>query len=236
MADFSCIVVCEGSSDFSFIEGIIKHIGSLHNKVFEAILLAPEIDATSGKHQRFGYEGVKNWCKYQSSQFHNFGKNKVGSLLAWHDANLILIHLDADIADKIDINQAQFNGRVKDRRNWCSDALDNWFGVLKDNINYNYIIPTWQIETWLLATFDNITNPVESPVALTDYETILDVESKLLSLGYREDLEKPGRLYKEKNLFATNSKYVPRLLANLPTATSRCSELLNFENILSGYC
>lgn len=235
MPDLRCIVVCEGSSDFPFINSIIQYVAGLNNKTAEAILLAPDVDAT-GKYEKFGYEGVKRWCKYNLNQYQQFGRNKIGSLLAWHSADLLLIHMDADIADRIELDGVYFNGQIADRKNWCSRSLDSWLGVIKASVDINYVIPTFQIESWLLATFDNLSNPEVFPVAISNYETISDVETKLLALKYGEDKEKPGRLYKEKNLFETNPNYAKRLLANIDIASSRCSELADFQRLIAGYC
>ena len=232
MSDVRCLVVCEGSSDYSVIAGIIKEIGRLKGKNFKSILLAPELDATSGRYEKFGYEGVKNWCRYHNCQYAQLGRNKIASLLAWHSADLVFIHLDADIADNIALEDLLFSGEIKDRKDWCCRALDLWLGAIQSQVKCFFIVPTMQIETWLLATFDNITNPDVFSVELADYELVIDVEKKLLAIGYDVYKEKPGRIYKEKSLYENDSRYVPRLINKLDVASSRCQELTNFMRII----
>ncbi len=236
MSDVRCLVVCEGSSDHSVIEGIVKEVGRSKGKNFQSILLAPELDATSDRYEKFGYEGVKNWCQYNNCQYSQFGRNKIASLLAWHSADLIFIHLDADIADRLELNRLFFSNGIKNRKEWCCKVLDSWFGDLKNHIKCFYVVPTMQIESWLLATFDNVTNPSVFSVEIEDYELVIDVEKKLLAIGYDEDREKPGRIYKEKSLYEKDKRYVPRLIDKLDVASIRCSELSNFIRILENNC
>lgn len=238
MPEIRCLVICEGSSDFAFIDGVIRQITKKRNIMVDTILIKPELDATSGRtiYERFGYKGVENWCRKQLAMLRARGRSEIGTLAAFHNADIVLVHLDADIADSLDINDTKFVGGIKDRRNWCATALDNWLGIVKSQANVKYVIPTVQIETWLLSTFDNNSNPEIFSVSITDYEQIEDVENLLLKLAYHEDTEKPGRLYKERNLFETDSKYVPRLVNDLDKASSRCSELALFVDTISAYC
>ncbi|NVN97539.1 hypothetical protein HXX01_04940 [Candidatus Nomurabacteria bacterium] len=232
MKQIKCLVVCEGSSDFSFIEGVITKLGKDLNVTSEAILLEPQFDTTTGRHLKFGYEGVKAWCNHKRIIKQTRGSDIVGTLLALSNADFLLIHLDADIADKIEINSNLFTGSIKDRRQWCRDALDNWLGFAKNELNNHYLIPTWQIETWLLSTFDEVDAPHVFTGKITDYEEICNVEELMLQLGYMEDLEKKGRLYKERELFSSNSKYVPRMLQMLDKVESSCEEFKRFKETI----
>ncbi|WP_298267348.1 hypothetical protein, partial [Geobacter sp.] len=122
------------------------------------------------------------------------------------------------------------------RREWCARGIDLWLGTAKTAINFQYVIPTLQIETWLLATYDPDTFTGLFPEGISDYESITNVESLLLSMGYEEDKEKPGRLYKQKTLFENNVIYVPRLLRYIDKSTARCKELFNFKQLIENYC
>ncbi len=226
------MVVCEGSSDFSFIEGIIKKLGNDLKVNAEAVLLEPQFDATIGRHNKFGYEGVKAWCNHKRLIRQTKGADVIGTLLALSNADFLLIHLDSDIADKIEVNSIAFSGAVKERRQWCHSALDNWLGIAKDEMYNHYLIPTWQIETWLLSTFDKDNSPHVFSSEIMDYEEICNVEELLLQLGYAEDFEKKGRLYKERELFSSNPQYVPRLLQMLDKVEKSCEEFSRFKKLI----
>jgi len=226
-------VVCEGSSDFAIIKGVMKHIASIQGKKIKATLLEPQYDATTGSHDKFGYTQIRAWCKKADYLKKTKGRDWIGQLLTLSKADFLLIHMDTDIAQELALNGTSFSGDFKHRRLWCNDALDSWLGLAK-GCDCHYVLPTWQIESWLLATFDEVSNPGVFPVAIADYESIQDVEQKMLLLGYQEDTRKPGRIYKERRLYSENQSYLSRLLNNYLIAASRCDELKNFESLMIG--
>lgn len=228
-----CLVVCEGSSDFAIIEGVMKHVASIHGKEIAATLLEPQYDATTGKHDKFGYTQIRAWCKKAAYLKQTKGRDWIGQQLALSKSDFLLIHMDTDIAQNLELNNSFFSGDFKSRRSWCNDSLDSWLGLAK-GCDCHYVLPTWQIESWLLATFDEVSSPGVFPTAIADYESIQNVEQKMLLLGYKEDTRKPGRIYKERRLYSENPNHLPRLLNKFSIATSRCDELNNFESLISG--
>jgi len=227
-----CLVVCEGSSDFAIIEGVMKHIASIHGTEVEATLLEPQYDATTGKHDKFGYTQIRAWCKKAAYLQQTKGRDWIGQQLTLSKSDFLLIHMDADIAQNLEINNSFFSGDYKSRRSWCNDSLNSWLGLAKGNDCY-YVLPTWQIESWLLATYDEINSPSVFHSSVADYESIQDVETQLLLLGYQEDSRKPGRIYKERHLYSKDLNYLPRLQNNFSIATSRCDELNRFQSLLT---
>ena len=228
MADFKCLVVCEGSSDFAIIEGLFEHVSSETGKEFEIVLTEPQLDATGKKHQKFGYEGVKSWCLHKKHKYEQQGVDFIGSMMTLSQADCLLIHLDTDIAERVSCSSDAnvYNG-TGDRRSWCHAAVDYWFGAVKDGQNIIYLLPTYQIESWILATHD-----LEPPE--TNYERINDAEARMVAMGYKEDNTKPGRLYKEYTLYQKHPDYLNRLIAEIDVASGRCPELSEIINYLEG--
>ncbi|MBL1352697.1 MAG: hypothetical protein COA61_005085 [Zetaproteobacteria bacterium] len=214
------------------IEGVMKHVASAHGKNIEAILLEPQYDATTGKHDKFGYTQIRAWCKKASYLQQTQGRDWIGQQLALSNADLLLIHMDTDIAQNLELNNSLFSGDFKSRKSWCNESLNAWLGLAKGGDCY-YVLPTWQIESWILATYDEVNSPKVFPSAVADYESIQDVETRLLSLGYKEDLQKNGRIYKERSLYSKDPNYLQRLQNNFSIAAERCDELHDFQVLLT---
>lgn len=231
MADIVFFVVCEGSSDFPLIKGIVENIGVSRRKKFETRLIQPQIDATGGQYER-GWTAVQAWC-LRNAALANEGKRRLEQFLTFVGNGVFLIHLDSDIAHLLKIRGHIFSGGTKQRRSWCERTLNHWLGVYAGQPEFYYLLPTWQIETWILATYDHVTHPEIYPSPVSDYEMIEDVEAKLLEIGYVEDRERPGRLYKESALYGSDSRYLKRLTRNLSVVSTRCEELDRFISMLS---
>ena len=101
MADMIFFVVCEGSSDFALIKGIVENIGVNRRKKFETRLIQPQIDATGGQIKR-GWTAVQAWC-LSNAALANEGKDRLRQILAFVGAGVFLIHLDSDIAHLLNI-------------------------------------------------------------------------------------------------------------------------------------
>ena len=217
--DKKILVVCEGPSDFALIEGIINHAGKQSGLNFQAELLKPQLDATSRRHEKFGYEGVKSWCKSNRYLKDSFGRDRIGSIMTIARADYLLVHVDTDIAESLKINGRLFEQHA--RREWCEINLNNWLGAAKPHLHCHFLLPSYQIETWILATH-NLANT--DP----DYELLAEVEERLLELGYKKDNTKVNRIYKELQLYKTHPQYLPRVLAELTQAKNKCQELDDF--------
>ncbi len=222
------LVVCEGSSDLASIQEIVRKIGSNTGKKTVAKRLMPQLDATTRKYEQAGFEGVKAWCQRMASVWGAQGRDYIGMLLALTPATSVIIHLDADIAHLLRVNDRSFEGAIGDRRRWCEAAIEDWMVSQALREHAYFLIPTWQIETWILATYDSELFEAKGFPHISDYESVTDVEGRLLRLGYDEDEEKPGRMYKEHQLYSHDPRYLPRIVADLPTAASRASELQRF--------
>tara|TARA_R110002073_G_scaffold258022_1_gene421002 strand:- start:107 stop:751 length:645 start_codon:yes stop_codon:yes gene_type:complete len=203
------LLVCEGPTDYYILEEVAKKL-STPEKALTFQMIQPQIDATSGSVCRGGWSQVINWCR------HN--KDKINTLLAFKGAVAMFIQMDTDISMEIDPDHY---AKRQTARQCCENALKTHLGARGQRDDCHYILPTQKTETWLLALHDEKTDPAVFPEPIQDYETISDVESKLLATGVyarkRSSVKKsPARRYKA---------YGERLAARLPVARRRCSEL-----------
>jgi hypothetical protein len=224
MSDWHALVVCEGPSDFALLEAIIGHVGTTLNNNYTARLLKPQYDATSGRHEKNGWTGVRAWCCKARDQKTRPGRDIIGQELFWSRAQCLLIQMDTDIAAEIQKSDAALPGDpTTDRRGYCWGAVNHWLGIHATKPEVRVVLPTTQIETWLLATHD--ASPRDPDLSARTFEDIIDVEAHLTALGYPEDREKPGRLYKELELYRKDPRYAARLVKHLTVASTRCPEL-----------
>lgn len=218
------LVVCEGSSDFALLEGVIQQAGRNLGENFQAELIAPSPDAT-GSERRFGWSRVKDWCQGNH--------RRIGAVLTLRPADAFFIHMDTDIAGEIQQDGEYFSEDTgMDRRRWCECAMNQWIGVARSGVHW--VLPTYQIETWLLATFDAHTAPPDfAPLLDRDYQEIPNVEEWLLKAGFKEDRKRPGRVYKEETLYRKD--YLQTLLNNVERVRRRCAEFDLLQQTLARY-
>lgn len=216
---FRILVVCEGPTDFEIIKKVVETVDP-HEKL-ELSLLEPVLDATSGGFERYGWGGVERWCRKYAVP------PKLSNLMAFSDC--LLIQLDADIASQINLPNQQMKNSIPGRKAWCGQAIDYWLGVNRKTFTKPvvHLVPAWQMETWLLATYDQRSSPGVFSKPIANYESMKDVEPKLIALGYEEDRNKPGRLFKTQQLYQGH-KYAPRITSHLTPARQRCPELEKF--------
>jgi len=232
------LVVCEGHTDFVFIEGIFNHLGASIGKKFQLQMIAPQVDATTGAAEQHGWTGVKRWCelnaiKDPSSLGHLpeqirravLCKNWEAIVVA-SNADLLLVQLDTDITKEIDKN---FNPSIESRRDFCARQLNKWLGIVSDMPSCKYLLPTYAIENWLLATYDATNAPDVFCTTPNNYEIIFDVESRLLALGYPK---KGGRLRKTVLKYKNDDRFLKRLINHLDVCINRCPELDSFVNMI----
>lgn len=216
--DASFLVVCEGSSDYALLDGIIQEAGNRRGQMWETKLLEPQMDATRGRYKPFGWTGINRWCVAE--------RRILGSVLALSRSRGLFIHMDTDIAE-----QLQQGGEFYSpdsgitRRHWCERALTGWLGSSSQHPGIHFVLPTYQIETWLLSAWDD-----DPRLPGGDYETILEVEPLLLEYGFRADRDHDGKIYRERTLYS--KVYLPRLIAQQARVRDRCAEFARFQDLL----
>ncbi|MFA5181502.1 MAG: hypothetical protein WC405_09310 [Syntrophales bacterium] len=236
------LVVCEGGTDFVFLEGIINYIGNSSGRSFDIQMLSPQIDATTGHAERQGWTKVKSWCILHGKKSPDellaldketravVSRRNWEGLLIMSGADLLLVHLDTDIAGEIDNN---FDHTKEHRRDCCERNLNLWLGILSIEPNCKYVLPTYAIETWLLATYDSSSAAMIFSATPEDYELIDDFEDKLIAIGYASKLKASRRrLVKKASRYKNNDMYLPRLLTHITNVQLRCKELLYFMSLI----
>ena len=197
-----CLLVCEGGTDIPVIRAIAEAHGH------EVQPLAPSLDATSGRYEQFGWNRVMAWCE-------NTRSRKAQMLLAFSNAQLLLLHIDTDVAEQID---SGFTAKGLSRRECCEARLNTALGVGQMPPFCHYVLPTMAIETWLLALHDSQEHPQTFATQLSNYEDYQDPESMLMSIGLQQE---NGRLLKSVSLY---ERYAKDLVANMPLVRQRCAE------------
>ena len=172
------LLVCEGPTDAH----VIKEIASHHSNA--VTLIAPQLDATSGTYVSHGYGKVLNWCKANTT-------SKIQALLAFSGRDSIfIIHLDTDIANNIYRgSDTSLNARQR-----CEHRLNSELNAILQPINTYYILPTQNIETWILASMD-LSVIDNNNAQVNDYETISknNVNIILSNAGFKKEVKKyPG--------------------------------------------
>lgn len=235
--DLECLVVCEGSTDYEIIKGIVENIGKQLNSRFVTRLLAPRQDATSGTLECFGWTRVKEWCEHHRNA-HNKGNDPIGALLSFIDNGIVLIQFDTDIAQEITLNSnnsiQSFSGNEEDRKEWCNKACKIWLGGCSSNSRISFLLTTWQLETWILAAFDEKTHPAIFTNSIVNYEQIPDVESKLINMGFASK-SASGRKRLKKKPDTYRNKYLPIILNNISAIQQRCPEFAAFIKLLNDH-
>ena len=91
---------------------------------------------------------------------------------------------------------------------------------------------TFSTETWLLATHEPSDNAaiLGDLAAVVDYETIDNIEARLIALGYPKQRKKgQDRLKKEPAIY---KRYGERIASRIDLVKSRCAEADNFISFL----
>jgi len=199
MSNLRIALVAEGITDYVIIEAALK---AILPRSFVLTLLQPE--AT-----RFdlggGWGGVLKWCK-------EFRARGVGSLEAdptLEQFHLIIIHLDADVADKSYTNYGLQTATDAATFSWSAlpcalpcpppDATVNnlqsvllsWLGMKANGNRTALCIPSKSSEAWLAtAVF-----PSDQGL-LADIECAMDMENRLVQLPKQQRIRKTSREYK----------------------------------------
>ena len=194
------MVVCEGASDIP----VLRAAAAAYQHEVEP--LKPSGDATSG-YERFGWREVLRWCT-------NHG-GKAQLLLGLFNCDLLLVHMDTDIAVEMVPGYAD---KGLSRRQCCEAQLNKALGVGSAPSWCYYVLPTMATETWLLALHDNQTHPKVFTSQLDNYEDYPDPEQMLLAIGYKA---RGNRLDKSHALY---TDYASELAQKIPQVRHRCAE------------
>lgn len=199
------LLVAEGVTDIIVFEAI----ANLSDNEINFVVMAPQRDATSGTYKAHGFRQVMNWC--------NTNRNKIQTFIDFSKASALFVHMDTDIAKQINKTCIALGHR---QRECCVEALNKSFSSNNEPKRCYYILPTQNIETWLLASYEHSGNCLSKT---KNYESITNPEQRLIDLN----LPQPSQ-NKQKKLDKAPKKYelyAQQLIKKLSLARSRCAEL-----------
>ncbi|WP_262264899.1 hypothetical protein [Pantoea dispersa] len=226
------LLVCEGPTDIEIIKSISNKISNDSGCEIEIRELSPTKDKTTDKYPSHGWTAVKAWCeKYKLDKGITIDPNlmdwqkkllavKLGarwdSLIKFSGADGIIIQIDTDIAEQM--THERFDPATHIRKEFCREAVNIWLNETSAPDGIYYLLSTYSSEVWLLAAHE--------PEICVDYESIPDVENRLIAIGYAKKKENGNyKLRKERALY---SRYGENIVQKLNTVRQRCSECESF--------
>ncbi|MBU0516091.1 MAG: hypothetical protein KJ621_15115, partial [Proteobacteria bacterium] len=148
------------------------------------------------------------WCQADAADLEAYMN------LIWPRLDLLVIHVDADIADDLDLrlrcrSAARFAGAVRGRvRSWCRPPIPK---------NVVFAVPCLRTETWIHAAL------ARRPLA--NIECNPGVDEALADMG----LQSRGRHRKRTDKYRRASR---RVAANFDRVARRCGEARRFQQRL----
>lgn len=144
-----------------------------------------------------------------------------------------IIAMDADIAEEISNHHKgplsssgtclSFDPSIQSRRDYCKISIESWLNIKeKDDEKLILVLPTYAIETWLLAIHCNRTNPDVFSCSCKNYEEIPEPADMLVRLGYKSH---KGSIIKSKKEY---EKHAQNFGHNMYRSVRRCPELCTF--------
>ena len=188
------LLVCEGPTDLPILREVAERYGH------EVEMLRPAYDRTSQSHKPHGWDRVRRWCRRHHAKIHVFLRER--------EAEVLMLHMDTDIAGEIDRN---YRDKGLSRRECCEAALNAALQSDRMPDSCYYVLPTMATETWLLALYDSRTHPTVFTSQMDNYETYPEPKMLLRQIGW------------EKSVDAYES-YAAQLLENTATVRARCAE------------
>ena len=229
MSDLRIALVAEGPTDYVVIEAALK---SVLAKPFTMARLQPE--ATPGI-MGTGWCGVLKWCQaaHQRHQLHHGSIDTDPTLVGF---DLIIIHLDVDVASKQYSDCGGALAAIAQDSNWgslpciqpcppVSDTVDflvevikSWLGQVTPGDRTLFCLPAQSSGTWLAAAVLDSSHPL-----LTNAECDLKLESRL------QQLPKALRIKKTKRDY---DKYAPHITQKWLQVKQICTQAEDFEHLV----
>jgi hypothetical protein len=226
MSDLRIALVAEGPTDYEVIQAALK---SFLAKPFTMVLLQPE--ATQGI-MGTGWCGVLKWCQAAHQRHH--GSIDTDPTLVGFD--LIIIHLDVDVASKQYGDCGGALAAIAKDSNWeslpcmqpcppvsntvdfLSAVIKSWLGQVTLGDRTLFCLPAQSSGTWLAAAVLDSSHPL-----LVNGECEIALESKL------EQLPKDRRI--KKNLRDYRS-HAPHITQQWLQVKQICTQAEDFEHLV----
>ncbi len=199
MSDPRIALVAEGPTDFIVIEAALKAILQC------SFVLNPLQPEPTRPDMGGGWGGVFKWCQ----EFRQRGLANMEADPTLSHFDLIIVHLDADVADKryADCGDAVVQAALGLQPLPCAQpcpppfntvaALEtvmlSWLGIPANGPKSLFCIPSKATEAWLSVA----TLPVNHTL-LTNLECSLDIEAKLAGLPKAQKIRKTVREYRNR--------------------------------------
>ncbi|OCX67887.1 hypothetical protein A6M27_11505 [Acidithiobacillus thiooxidans] len=198
MSDPRIALVAEGSTDFIVIEAALK---AILQRPFVLNQLQPE---PTRPEMGGGWCGVFKWCQ----GFRKRGAAHIESDPTLSNFDLVMVHLDADVADKsyADCGDAVVQAALALQPLPCAQpcpppsdtvlaleaVLRSWLGISATGSKSLFCIPSKATEAWLAAA----TLPANHAL-LTGLECNLHLETQLAQLPRGQRIRKSVRQYRK---------------------------------------
>ncbi len=198
MSDPRIALIAEGTTDLIVIEAALK---AILQRDFILSQLQPEPTRPS---MGQGWGGVFKWCQ----EFRNRGYMSIESDPTLQGFDLVIVHLDADVADKTyaecgpAAEQAGQRLQPIPSSRPCPPAADtvieletlllNWLGIAGLGPKSVFCIPSKSTEAWLAAAV-----LPQSHALLTGIECNVGLAANLSQLPLNQRVRKSGRNYRE---------------------------------------
>ncbi len=240
------LLVCEGPTDIAVIMALAQKVQETIGKDVEIRELSPTQDKTSGVYPSQGWTAVKSWCEKFSINknivipdgLEDWKKKLLSqklslrwdTLVKMSGADGIILQIDTDIAEEM--SHADFSTSGMTRKQFSYAAVNLWLNEANKPDDFYYVMSTFSTETWLLATHEPSDNAaiLGDLAAVGDYETIDNIEARLIALGYPKQKKKgQDRLKKEPAIY---KKYGERIASKIDLVKSRCAEADNLISFL----
>jgi hypothetical protein len=139
-------LVCEGPTDRIVIEAAIRSL--LGGSDFILTQIQPETSLFAGNAGPYGggWKGVRSWCY---SMVAESGRLRDSSALVFTD--LLIIHIDADVADENEVSCAKTCPPASDTTNALRIILLEWAGEVTLPPKVVLCTPSKNTEAWVVA-------------------------------------------------------------------------------------
>jgi hypothetical protein len=108
-----------------------------------------------------GWKGVRDWCGFEVAQLGGLAEVEV-----LENADILIIHIDADVADEDEVQCAQPCPPVEDTIDELRVVLLGWLGEQSIPEDVVFCIPSKSTEAWVLAALfpdDAVVLPCDPP-------------------------------------------------------------------------
>lgn len=216
--------VTEGATDKIVIEGLISQW--LGGEDFIPCHIQPPSSAYAeglASNLSEGWKGVRDWCA---------GRRTIGPAgrdEAISKADLLIVHIDADVATDPEFKAPAFNGPCPPATNACNWIREHLTSLLGGALPANVVlcVPSQDLEAWVLCALHPDVADENSPIECREEPGALLVQRK----PYRLVRRKGGRSRKETTKYQTS---LPAIVAGWAHCTTgvppRCPEAIRFED------